>query len=405
MKVGYWYHIASSLIFASFAIYFAFFAPEIVVLRMWGIEQGNLWAGGVLFFWGLLRFFRGWKFLKENDSKLFFKTGITKKASTIHENEKKMVQNEHPPKLKNTNTAIWLLPFMCCSLFIFSCQNFDYSAPGKDVPTAGVVKIGFEQGDSFLVTQWLEIFHSQYPKAKIEPVFSEYSPLMQKFVDGDLNGIVVHDSLQPDEINWLKSKKNATVNSVLLGYSSPVFISSLKSKREAIKMEEIVKLWGMSKEQSTYSLCFTGANTSAFLCVKNTLENKGYKPQNRSIQATKMQSDLDVLKYVNDHEYAIGLISLNTVADLKDPLARELRNSFTILKVENFNGDLFWPFQSQISAKQYPFIQPVMSYESQGYSGLITGFILYANSQAGQALIQKSGLLPAHSAGRKVQVD
>ncbi len=402
MKVGYWYHFASSLIFASFAIYFAFFAPEIVVLRMWGIDQGNLWAGLVLFIWGCIRFFRGWKFIKKNASQTMFNMRYSKNSNSISEYQNDSEQNEYPPKTKNTNALLWLIPLL---ISIFSCQNFDYSAPNKDVPTAGNVKIGFEQGDSFLVTQWLEIFHSQYPKAKIEPVFSEYSPLMQKFVDGELNGIVVHDSLDPSEINWLKSHKNATVNSVLLGYSAPVFISSLKSKREAIKMEEIIRLWGMAKEQSTYSLCFTGANTSAFLCVKNTLEDKGYKPQNRSIQATKMKSDLDVLKYVNEHEYAIGLISLNTIADLKDPLARELRNSFTILKVENFDGDLYWPFQSQISAKQYPFVQPVMSYESQGYSGLITGFILYANSQAGQALLQKSGLLPAHSAGRKIQVD
>ena len=402
MKVGYWYHFASSLIFASFAIYFAFFAPDIVVLREWGIDNGNLWAGVILFVWGILRFFRGWKSFKDHNPIQSLKLGQKKSNSTQSNSIHSHLQNEHPPKANNSNLNLWMLPFL---ISIFACQNFDYSAPGKDVPTAGVVKIGFEQGDSFLVTQWLEIFHSQYPKAKITPVFSEYSPLMQQFIDGELNGIIVHDSLQSEELNWLKTKKNATVNSVVLGYSAPVFISSLKSKREAIKLEEIVKLWGMSTEQSQYSLCFTGANTSNFLCVKNTLEAKGYKPQNRSIQATKMKSDLDVLKYVNEHEYAIGLVSLNTIADLKDPLARELRNSFTILKVENFNGDLYWPFQSQISAKQYPFIQPLMSYESQGYSGLITGFTLYANSQAGQALLQKSGLLPAHSAGRKVQVD
>jgi phosphate transport system substrate-binding protein len=402
MKVGYWYHVASSLIFASFAVYFAFFAPEIVVLREWGIDNGNLWAGIILFVWGILRFFRGWKSFKENNSISTLKFGLNKINTSVRNSQMRSMQDEHPPKSTKNNMNLWLLPFV---VSIISCQNFDYSGPGKDVPTAGVIKIGFEQGDSFLVSQWLDIFHSQYPNAKITPVFSEYSPLMQQFIDGDLNGIIVHDSLQPEELNWLKSKKNATVNSVILGYTAPVFISSLKSKREAIKLEEIVKLWGMSKEQSQYSLCFTGANTSNFLCVKNTLEEKGYKPQNRAIQATKLNSDLDVLKYVNEHEYAIGLISLNTIADLKDPLARELRNSFTILKVENFNGDLFWPFQSQISAKQYPFIQPLMSYESQGYSGLITGFTLYANSQAGQALLQKSGLLPAHSAGRKVQVD
>lgn len=402
MKVGYWYHFASSLIFASFAVYFAFFAPEIVVLREWGIGNGNLYAGIILFVWGILRFFRGWKSFKESNANLFIKFGRNKTVPSMGNPETSILQDEHPPKSPQNKLNLWLLPLV---VSVISCQNFDYSGPGKDVPTAGNIKIGFEQGDSFLVTQWLDIFHSQYPKAKITPVFSEYSPLMQQFIDGELNGIIVHDSLQPEELNWLKSKKNATVNSVILGYTAPVFISSLKSKREAIKLEEIVKLWGMSKEQSQYSLCFTGANTSNFLCVKNTLEGKGYKPQNRAIQATKMNSDLDVLKYVNEHEYAIGLVSLNTIADLKDPLARELRNSFTILKVENFDGDLFWPFQSQISAKQYPFIQPLMSYESQGYSGLITGFTLYANSQAGQALLQKSGMLPAHSAGRKVQVD
>ncbi len=385
-----------------FAVYFAFFAPEIVVLKEFSIQNGNQWAAIILLFWGVIRFFRGWKSFKQNRS---MRPSVSNSNLYGHSNKTAPTdseQRQHPPKQKSTMNIWWILPGL---LSVLSCQNFDYSGSGKDVPTAGIVKIGFEQGDSLMVTQWIEIFQSQYPKAQIKPVYSDYSALIQQFVDGELNGIIVHDSLQQEELNWLKSKKNATVNAVLLGYSSPVFISSLKSKREAIKMEEIVKLWGMAKEQSQYSLCFTGASSSNFLCVKNTLEEKGYKPQNRSIQATKMKTELDVLKYVNEHEYAIGLVSLNLIADLKDPLAKELRNSFTILKVENFDGDLFWPFQSQISAKQYPFIQPVMSYESQGYSGLIKGFTLYVNSQAGQALMQKSGLLPAHSAGRKIQVD
>ena len=122
---------------------------------------------------------------------------------------------------------------------------------------------------------------------------------------------------------------------------------------------------------------------------------------NKRIKETS--SDVNTINSVLKEPNSIGIISLNTIADKRDSLAVALKRKVKVLPVMNDNK-LHYPFQSQIAAKQYPYTLPLISYESQGYSGLIKGLVIYTNSQAGQALLQKSGLIPSNYQGRKIQV-
>jgi len=299
--------------------------------------------------------------------------------------------------------------FWLCGALIFfaSCSDISFEGQANDVPTAGQITIGFEPGDSFMVSQWLYIFHSQYPKASIKPLFKDKEVLVSLLLQDSLQGIFIHDTFTKAEQNWLSEKKNATVNEIPVGYTSPVFIASKNSDIQKISFQDISS-WNSSSLANLLlrsKLCSEEQAVNRYLreICKDSQEFKSHPYL--TLPRTSLPTDKQIVEYVSTHPNTLGLISLNSIADKRDSLSVALQRMVRILPVENKKGVYHLPFQSQLSAKQYPMIQPITSYETQGYSGLIKGFVIYVNSQSGQALLQKSGLLPANYQGRKIQID
>lgn len=318
---------------------------------------------------------------------------------------------------------------LLAAVAFWGCQEISFSGKGKDVPTAGQVSIGFEWGDTFMVQQWLEIFHSQYPKAKITPIYGNYSELTDLLLKDSLHGVFMHERFNSDQLAWLKQQKNSTVNEIELGTTSLVFITSRESQIEILKLDQIRnELFGgvfkKSANEASYNWILPSRSSSEwgrlakFFSSQNYVTNlKGGLSDSSESNEQKwmnhqpgnhvrwINSHQEIIQYVSRNPNTVGVVSLNCIADKKDSLALANSQNVKVLAVENNQGKFTYPFQSQISLSQYPFDQPVVSYEMQGYSGLITGFVLYCNSQAGQALMKKSGLLPKNYQGRKIELD
>jgi len=315
------------------------------------------------------------------------------------------------------------------AIAFWGCQEISFSGKGKDVPTAGEISIGFEFGDSFVVQQWLEIFHSQYPKATITPVYGNYSQLTALLLSDSLHGAFLHEKFNEEQLAWLKQQKNSTINEVELGTTSLVFVAHRSAKLENLKLDQIRNdLFGKLTENATVQPNFHWALPSRSSSEWRTLagfyasQNYVTKPMDELADSSVnrqqkwlnhqpgnhvrwINSHQEIINYVSRNPNTIGVVSLNSISDKKDSLALANSKNVKILAVENRPNEYTYPFQSQISLSQYRFVQPVVSYEMQGYSGLIGGFVLYCNSQAGQALMKKSGLLPKNYQGRKIELD
>lgn len=297
-------------------------------------------------------------------------------------------------------------------LLATSCQNYNYEGRGNDVPTAGTIKVGFEHGDSLMVVQWIEIFEMMYPKAHVVTQFGNYNELVNLWINDSLQGVFLHKEFNQDELNWLKEKKNATVNKIPLGKTSTAFVTQKNSDIDSLSLWDVRRILNGKTLIDATKFYYTGRNSSDYQNVDTILTALGFKKNSeqsemgRKMKSFKVRTDEECLIKLEQSETpAIAMVSLNSIADSKDPTAIEHLKKLKVLKVENSDKEFHLPFQSQISAKQYPFIHTLFSYESQGYSGLIKGFVIYTNTQSGQALLQKSGLFPLNSAGRRIQID
>lgn len=124
-----------------------------------------------------------------------------------------------------------------------------------------------------------------------------------------------------------------------------------------------------------------------------------------------VDSTAGVLEYVARTPGALGIISLTPISDLDDPEVKKIRRTVRIAALEKradasgcvAAGDFFQPYQSYLATGCYPWRRNIFTVLTETQFGLATGFVSYIDSDQGQRIIHKSGLVPAHTIPRLVQ--
>jgi len=287
----------------------------------------------------------------------------------------------------------------------FGCQDFNYEGKGKDVPTAGTIQIGFDSGDSLLVNQWIELFQFNYPKAHVVPKFASQAQLLNWIKQDSIQAFVLHNELSKDKQDWICEKRNIKMRATILGYAAPGFIVSKNTTFSELSLVELLRIFSNSANLRNCKVAFD-PNGINILQLNDTAQKYISEKVNLNTSKTiHLSNSQQIIDYVSTHDNTIGMVSLNLIASKKDRLAISNIKKVKVLSIGNIaNNAYYLPFQSQIKAKQYPFIQPLIGYDFQGYSGLGNGFITYVRSQPGQIIVKKSGLIPAFDEGRTIEI-
>ena len=299
------------------------------------------------------------------------------------------------------------LCFIICISF-FACQNYAYDGPGQDVPTAGSIEIYVDRSDSLLLVEWIELFQMNYPKAKVKPIFASHQQIMKWLeVDSLKKAFIINKKLSNEQKEHLAVHRNCTVHETPLAKSSLVFISDKQSNIQEIKNNDIISHFSdLAKPLSYFNeiVCDTlgiQIDQLKYYIISKT-KRKFYL---NGIKLVQFKSDQEIIDYVQKHKNSLGLISLNSIGNNYNKRAVENQSKVRILKVQSNEDSPHFPFQSQIKANQYLFIQDIVAYDLQGYSGLANGFITYVNSQPGQIICKKNGLIPSNDVGRTIEID
>lgn len=295
--------------------------------------------------------------------------------------------------------------FASFCILLFSCQNFNYQEKGKDVPTAGTLRMGVDRGDSFLITEELDLFVRDYPNAKIKPVYLCEVELIRQLQLDSLRFVTMNRELSKAEKENLE-KRDIKVRSEKIAETSIAIIVNKNHQLDSLSQSRLTDIltgklihWSTGEAISVAFDGTCGSNYEYFskVFLKDKIKAKG---------STSFTDAHKVIEYVSTHPNALGFVSLNWISDRTESLSRELANTIKILKIENLKDKKYYlPFQSQIKAKEYPFVQQIYMHDLQGYNGLAKGFISFVASQPGQIIVKKSGLIPAHDFGRTIVID
>lgn len=287
---------------------------------------------------------------------------------------------------------------------LFSCGNFDNSGKGKDVPTAGNLELWVDQGDSLVLTQLKELFEQNYPKAKIKLIYASETAILKAVNEENCRACVMHRDFDSLEKTALENR-DFKVRSVKIAVSSSAVLANKKNVLTEISLDDLAGILSNQKTaiNSNIQVIFDQAGGSNYRLFRWFFNNRKVVFENAKIRS--LPTPEAVLRRLQSDENAIGVVNVNLIADRSDPSSTKWLDSLKVLKIQSLtDGNFVYPFQSQISAGQYPFVSGIYFHDLQGYSGLASGFQAWIYSQPGQILIKKSGLLPARDQGRTIEI-
>lgn len=291
----------------------------------------------------------------------------------------------------------WLLAVA----MLWGCQNFDYSGKGQDVPTAGKVILGVDFADSLLMSEEIDAFQADYPKATLvlKPM-CEMELLRQLQMDS-IRFVAMNRDFTKEEKDNLENR-DIKVRSTRIAETSIAIVVGREAKIDSISIEDLKSLLSGTGKLPVTELVFDGSCGSNYNYIHRQL---GVKPS-ANVKPRFYSNPEKLIQYISTHPDAIGFAGLNLIADKTDSLSLKYGSQVKVLKVENVKLHRFcYPYQSQIRTREYPFCQSLYLHDLQGYNGLAKGFIAYVSSQPGQILVKKSGLLPALDHGRTILIE
>jgi len=304
-----------------------------------------------------------------------------------------------------------ILFFVFATAALSACLDMEHKGKRNDIPTKGELEIAVDLNDSLLFVQLIDRFHDLYPKAHITAKFMAPIALLEGVRDKKITALYINHAFDSAMIDALESRQ-IKVRSHDIGMGATAFIVNQSNPNSRISVDSLCLMmsgkcsaWGRSNEKLVFAML---KNDLIYNDLEEFYKKNASQPNVKLSLPKVVQFDSPqaVFDYVKKTPGALGFVGSNWIADRGDTLARFNRKQVKVLEVQHpVSGEFHLPYQSQVFAKQYPFIRIIMGYDLQGYSGLAQGFLAFCCDQSGQVILKKSGLSPALPPARTIQLE
>jgi phosphate transport system substrate-binding protein len=287
-------------------------------------------------------------------------------------------------------------------LIFISITSCNQDNRKSDQFTSGSYPFIFDESLSPILEQELYVFKSIYTDAKPDVVYKPENKILDLILNNKAGFAIMGRTLNPDEVKLLNNR-NLPPKIGKIAEDAIALIVAKDSPDSLMLLSQVKSLF--TKSASTdKNLVFDNPNSSIINYLKNlsTVEQLNQK----NIYALK--SSKDVIKYVAGHQNSIGFVSYSWLTE-PDSDYEAAAKSIKIVSIKDENSKIeknnyIKPTQSTIALKQYPLIRSVYVIDCTGKVGLGTGFAAFLQSERGQKIILKSGLLPDSMPTREINI-
>jgi len=279
-----------------------------------------------------------------------------------------------------------------------------------ETPTSGNIKICVDESFQLLLDTEIYTFQALYKYAKINPTYKPEGSLIKDFMNDSVRTIVISRKLTQNEEDILKNK-SIIPRTTQIAYDALAFIINKNNHDSLLKYNQIndiftgiINQWKQINPNSSLQdiiVVFDNNNSGNIRYIKEKFNIK----QNFPANCFAVKSNQEVISYVEKHENALGIISVNWISDIDDSITINFMKRAKIAAVENpLSGVFSKPYQGYIAEGSYPFIRNVYMICRETFTGLGSGFIQFVAGDQGQRIVLKSGLVPATMPIRLVEV-
>lgn len=314
---------------------------------------------------------------------------------------------------KTELSVLWA--FQCSLWLIFISVLFVACNSGgqkefTDTTTSGKVNIVVDESYSLLFDSQIYTFQKLYKRATINATFKPEKEALTALMNDCCKVIVINRDLNLNEKADFKKNNLYPISTKIAEDAVALIVNnsnaSLQLTIEQLKnilsgKDSVWKQINPSSPEGKINIVFDNNNSANERYLrKNILENQPYQKN-----CFAVNSNPEVINYVNTHENALGVISVNWISDQDDTLSQRFLEKVKVVAIaKSSNYDYFKPYQAYIKTKDYALCRDVYMINRQTRAGLGTGFVSFVAGEKGQRMILKSGLVPATIPSRIVEL-
>jgi phosphate transport system substrate-binding protein len=284
----------------------------------------------------------------------------------------------------------------------------------QETTTRGSIKIATDDSYSRLIDTEIATFESLYKYAHVDWVAGPESDMMKLLLADSVRAIVLSRELNQDEKRYLEEIKvlPKTTKICVDGLAFVVNKDVLDSNFTFIQLKSIVQgeiiSWNQLDTSSTdnkLQLVFDHAGSGNARYLKTLFQVDALPPT-----CFAVNSNQEVIHYVENNPHAIGVIGSNWISDPDDSISGDFMSRVRLVGVSSENdpnGVLGFhrPYQGYLADKSYPFRRDVYIINRELGTRLATGFASFVAGDKGQRIVLKAGLVPAYGVIRLVNVN
>ena len=289
-------------------------------------------------------------------------------------------------------------------LVLFAFQTCKQNGPTNYNDTKNSGEALFVSDESFapILDQELYIFKNDNPKAKPTMYYKPENDVVKMLAGDSARFGFLSRDLTDDERNALKAH-NLPVLVKKFAVDAIAIIVNSASVDTAITVGDIKKMLA-GQTKTDRSIVFDNPSSSLVRYLKEFSGQSDFKQKN--IYALK--SNKEVIEYVSKHPDAIGITGFSWINDPDADYADAARK-VKILAIRDENSKTasnayFRPSQETLYLKQYPLLRYLYIVNCTGRIGLGHGFEHFIESDKGQRIILRSGLLPINIPERNIMI-
>ena len=302
-----------------------------------------------------------------------------------------------------------LLPVLLIAA-LFSCEERGKDGKVLDTVTTGTINIMVDEGYQPVITSCIDVFDSIYRTAKINALYTSEGEAINALIKDSVQVIVVGRKLSEEELGYFESR-GFQPPTTLIAYDALAFLVNNENPDTLFTVEQIRNIltgktnkWediNPGSKVGDIQVVFDNPLSGTLSYVKDSIIGNGM-PLTSS--ASAVQTNEEVIKYVNEHKNALGIIAANWISDTDDSGVQKFRQEVKIADIARETGKIgYGPYQAYMAENKYPFRRGMYIINAQGRrNGLGSGFSSYLAADA-QRIMLKDGLLPAQAVTRLIK--
>ena len=306
-----------------------------------------------------------------------------------------------------SHITLWL----CAATLVVSCDM----APSKNVDsyTSGLLKIGVDDSYSLMADSQINTYTGLNKFAQINARFKPEASVIADLLNDSIQAAIISRALNDQEMAYFKSI-NRMPESILIAFDGIALVVNPANPDTVLNINQVRSI--LEGTDSTWSQLSKSSKLGKIQVVfdNNLSCNSRTLTEKFGLSAFPsycfaVHNNEEVIKYVNTHPNAIGVISMSWISDQEDPICREYRRQIkTIGLVDSLNQKRpempRKPDQAYVFDRSYPLRREVY-YIRTGLSGSLgTGFANHLRGDKGQLIIHKMGMVAAVTPTRIIKV-